>query len=277
MWGRRPGPAPVLAGCGGSSAPAPVFGGKSVQEDQEWPQELMGGDGSTVLLYQPQVESWKDYKLLRARMAVAFRRMGTAGPGPRRRGPGGRHRGQQRGGSGPDLEHPDRRGALPRRCQPGESDRLLNALRARMTKEDVVVALERLTAYLERAETALTAAPLKADPPKIFVSTRPAVLVVLDGAPVMAPVPGTDLKYAVNTNWDLLRDGDGVLPPPRTGLAHRARSHGAVDTRGARSHRASSGSPRAIRTGTTCGRRYRPSRWRRRPCRRSSSARRRPS
>ena len=37
----------------------------------------MGGDGSTVLLYQPQVESWKDEKVLRARMAVAFRRMGT--------------------------------------------------------------------------------------------------------------------------------------------------------------------------------------------------------
>ena len=61
-----------------------MFGGKSVQEDQEWPQELMGGDGSTVLLYQPQVESWKDYKLLRARMAVAFRRMGTAEPRSRR-------------------------------------------------------------------------------------------------------------------------------------------------------------------------------------------------
>jgi hypothetical protein len=48
----------LLTGCGSSSSkPAPVFGGRSIQEDQEWPQELMGGDGSTVLLYQPQVES----------------------------------------------------------------------------------------------------------------------------------------------------------------------------------------------------------------------------
>src|SRR3546814_12490489 len=38
---------------------------------------------------------------------------------------------------------------------PSDSDRLLNALRARMTKEDVIVSLERITAYLERAETAL--------------------------------------------------------------------------------------------------------------------------
>ena len=31
----------LLAGCGSSTKPAPVFGGRSIQEDQEWPQELM--------------------------------------------------------------------------------------------------------------------------------------------------------------------------------------------------------------------------------------------
>jgi hypothetical protein len=72
----------LLTSCGNTLVPkpAPVFGGRSIQEDQEWPQELMGGDGSTVLIYQPQVESWKSYKLLRARMAVAFRRMRSASP-----------------------------------------------------------------------------------------------------------------------------------------------------------------------------------------------------
>ena len=197
----------LLAGCGGGSgAPAPVFGGKSVQEDQEWPQELMGGDGSTALLYQPQVESWKEYKLLRARMAVAFRRMGTPSPvlgavvleGDTATST---EEGQVRISNIRIIE-----GRFPA-LTPGESARVLDALRARISKEDVVVSLERLTVYLERAETVLDAAPLKADPPKIFVSTRPAVLIVLEVAPVMAPVPGTDLSYAVNTNWDLLRDG----------------------------------------------------------------------
>ena len=197
---------PVLAGCSGSGAPAPVFGGKAVQEDQEWPQELMGGDGSTVLLYQPQVESWRDYKLLRARMAVAFRRTGTPAPvfgGVVLEGDtaANRETGQVRISNIRIVE-----GRFPALSQ-SDSDRLLNALRERMTKEDVVVSLERLTAYLERAETALTPAPLKADPPRILVSTRPAVLVMLDGPPVMATVPGTGLTYAVNTNWDLLRDG----------------------------------------------------------------------
>ena len=196
----------LLAGCGSSTKPAPVFGGRSIQEDQEWPQELMGGEGSTVLLYQPQVESWKSYKLLRARMAVAFRRMRSASPvlgavvleGDTSTS---NENGQVRISNIRIVE-----GRFPGLTS-ADSDRLLNALRERMSKEDVIIARERITAYLERAETALTPAPLKSDPPRIFVSMRPAVLVNLDGPPVMAPVPDTGLAYALNTNWDLLRDG----------------------------------------------------------------------
>jgi hypothetical protein len=40
-------------------------------------------------------------------------------------------------------------------------------------------------------------------PPRIFYSARPAVLVILDGLPVKAPIKGTGLSYAANTNWDL--------------------------------------------------------------------------
>jgi hypothetical protein len=215
----------LLAGCGGGGVPGPVFGGKPVQGDQEWPQELMGGDGSMVVLYQPQVESWKEYKLLRARMAVAFRRTGTPSPvlGAV----------VLEGDTATSTEEGKVRisniriveGRFPA-LTPGESDRVLNALRGRISKEDVVVSLEWLTVYLERVETALAPVPLKTDPPTIFVSTRPALLVVLDGTPVMAPVPGTDLSYAVNTNWDLLRNGttyylrheqSWLTAPPPTG------------------------------------------------------------
>src|SRR6185436_12908234 len=197
----------LLAGCGGgSTTPGPVFGGKEVQADQKWPQELMGGDGSTVLLYQPQVESWKDYKLLRARMAVAFRRTGTANPtlgGVLLEGDTStsKEAGQVRISNIRIVE-----GRFPG-LSAADSARLLDALRGRMSKEDVIVEVERITAYLERAETAFTPAPLKSDPPKIFVSTRPAVLVNLDGPPALATIPGTELSYVLNTNWDLLRAG----------------------------------------------------------------------
>src|SRR5262249_17298882 len=40
----------------------------------------------------------------------------------------------------------------------------------------------------------------------IFFSQTPAVLVNIDGDPVWSPIPGTDLKFAVNTNWDLFQE-----------------------------------------------------------------------
>jgi len=49
---------------------------------------------------------------------------------------------------------------------------------------------------------------LKNEPPKIFVSARPASLLVFDGDPVLTPIAGTPLKFAVNTNWDVFDDTD---------------------------------------------------------------------
>src|SRR5207249_1318904 len=44
---------------------------------------------------------------------------------------------------------------------------------------------------------------VKADPPKIFFSQTSALLVNLDGKATWSPIKDNDLKYAVNTNWDL--------------------------------------------------------------------------
>jgi len=44
---------------------------------------------------------------------------------------------------------------------------------------------------------------VKADPPTVFFSKTPAVVVNLDGNPIWSPIEGNDLKYAINTNWDV--------------------------------------------------------------------------
>src|SRR5262249_46000619 len=48
---------------------------------------------------------------------------------------------------------------------------------------------------------------IKADPPPIFFSDRPAVLVNIDGDPIWSPITDNDLRFAVNTNWDLFKYG----------------------------------------------------------------------
>ncbi|RYD43010.1 MAG: hypothetical protein EOP83_32160, partial [Verrucomicrobiaceae bacterium] len=44
------------------------------------------------------------------------------------------------------------------------------------------------------------------DPPPIFISTEPAMLLMVEGKPVLAPIDKSSLKFVVNTNWDILFD-----------------------------------------------------------------------
>ena len=70
--------------------------------------------------------------------------------------------------------------------------------------EDRVIALDRVLASLDKSQILpKNAEGVKADPPKIFYSQGPAVLVNLDGEPIWSPIRENDLKFAVNTNWDL--------------------------------------------------------------------------
>ena len=70
------------------------------------------------------------------------------------------------------------------------------------------VPLDMVVASLRDSGEKPPSVPLKNDPPAIFVSARPASLIVFDGEPVLAPIAGTPLSFAVNTNWDIFFDND---------------------------------------------------------------------
>jgi SH3 domain-containing protein len=74
----------------------------------------------------------------------------------------------------------------------------------------VTVPETRITASLAEQKRMSDVIGLKADPPPIFVSTTPAILMQTDGGPVYAPVKGkAGLSFLVNTNWDLFRIEEG--------------------------------------------------------------------
>jgi hypothetical protein len=75
------------------------------------------------------------------------------------------------------------------------------------------IALDRLAAMLElaAADKLAAAVPVKNDPPRILFSTLPAILVVVDGAPVYQPVKETKLERAINTRVLLLRKKDELF------------------------------------------------------------------
>ena len=70
--------------------------------------------------------------------------------------------------------------------------------------KDRVLDLDRLLAYTADSPLQVkNVEGIKADPPKVFSATAPALLMNLDGEPVWSPIKEVDLRYALNTNWDL--------------------------------------------------------------------------
>jgi hypothetical protein len=82
------------------------------------------------------------------------------------------------------------------------------AVQSSMPLTDRVIALDRVLAALDASRILpKNVDGIKADPPVVFFSTRPAVIVNIDGDAVWSPIDKNDLRYAVNTNWDLFEHG----------------------------------------------------------------------
>lgn len=83
---------------------------------------------------------------------------------------------------------------------------LCQAVQEILPNEDLVISLDRVLANLERSKASFQTVEVKNDPPPIYYSAKPAILVIFDGPPIWSPIAGTQLKYAVNTNWDLFEN-----------------------------------------------------------------------
>jgi hypothetical protein len=167
-----------------------------------WPREYSNEAGGQLVMYQPQVTKWDGAKRIHARTAIAFKAPGAEEPSlgafeieadtevdkeTRLVRLSGveivRHR-------FPSLD--EEKGAM-----------LLAKLGELMPKEELIVELDRVLANLERGEATGQGVQTKTDPPKIFVSQKPAVLVLIDGEPIWSPIKDNEAKFVVNTNWDL--------------------------------------------------------------------------
>src|SRR5262249_54045252 len=68
------------------------------------------------------------------------------------------------------------------------------------------ISVDRLLADLDKGKVEVRTAALDNNPPKIFFSAGPGVLLMVYGKPVLSPIEGTDLQFVVNTNWNLFFD-----------------------------------------------------------------------
>lgn len=170
-------------------------------QDPGWPRQIVE-PGGTLIIYQPQVDDWNNFTDITWRQAFQLTPSG----------------GKQIVGAatfeGSTEVNTDTHMVFMSNLRvlntyfpsqdPATSAQLGQLFRT-FLPPTVNIALERIVAYTPKPQEVKTV-PLNNDPPNIFVSNSPAILLGVDGDPVLAELPHTDLKFVVNTLWPLFFD-----------------------------------------------------------------------
>lgn len=182
---------------------APAWGQASA-EPPRWPHSTTV-DGTTVTVYQPQAIAWPDHKELTARAAIAISRQGEKTP----------ILGTVEltmdtmtdAGTGMvTLSNPRLSASHFPALDTNAATELEQRIKERLPQMQLEpVSLQNVLLSLKDKPATQDVAVLN-DPPAIYHSEKPASLVVFDGDPVMVPAGKTELKYAVNTNWEVFTD-----------------------------------------------------------------------
>lgn len=184
-----------------------AFAATSPPNDPGWPR-VFKKSGKELTIHQPQIDSWQDYKNIHARSAIAVK--------------DGKSKKVTYGIAEWDGETVVNQNArivavIPKKRElrfPNTSEAAAEALRRvveeiRPFDQAITVSLDRILACLDPTQQPQQhAVDLNLDPPKIFFSSKPAILVMIQGEPKLQPVDASknDLMFVVNTNWDIFYD-----------------------------------------------------------------------
>jgi hypothetical protein len=175
--------------------------------DGGWPRTYSTRSGGTIRIYQPQVASWDKQTQIVGYAAVSY---STAS--------------EQKPALGTVRIESNTQVAVAERLVSFSQFKVVDTTFPTLKKETLrevateiqqaippeerVIALDRVLASIDKSQIIpKNIEGVKADPPAIFFSQTPAVLVNIDGDPIWSPIPQNDLRFAVNTNWDLFEHG----------------------------------------------------------------------
>jgi hypothetical protein len=166
-----------------------------------WPQEIISGN-DTIVIYQPQIESWKD-NVMQSRSAVQF-----LSPG--------------KDAAFGIVEYSARTETDIKKNTVSLNDvkitnhnfPTLHDKGKKISKEIAVKLQEQSQLSLDQVKSDLSInkaiesqkADVKNDPPQIFYSTTPAALILVDGKPVTKPIEGSSLQRVINCSSYMVYD-----------------------------------------------------------------------
>ncbi len=175
--------------------------GSGQSGDPSWPRERYQ-NGTRLIIYQPQVDDWKDFQQLTWRMAVSL----TPKSGKEVVGVV-----EMKGNTDVDniakvviITNPQVTQTYFPSLDPATKQKMEDLFKT-LIPPTVSISLHSLIASTPM-EKPPTGVHLNNDPPKIFVGYRPSILLNVDGEPVLSEVPNTNLKFVVNTQWPLFSD-----------------------------------------------------------------------
>jgi hypothetical protein len=188
------------------------------EEDEDWPRLVTFENGVRLTLHQPQVEAWRDFKSLEARLAATLELPDREALGTVR----------LRMQTQVDIPRQMAMVSAPEVIEvsfPALDDAQLTRAKEWVRRGTAVGAgemqLADLIAAAQPGEAEVREVVVLNTPPNLLISRQPAILVMFDGAPVFEPIEGTDLELAMNspsllfrhrkTNWHYMLGWDAWL------------------------------------------------------------------
>jgi hypothetical protein len=183
-----------------------VFAAAVQAENISWPQEIPTENDATVIVYQPQIEEFTGNSMA-GRAAVSVK---TAASGnvpvfgaiwfnakidtDR----------DTRTGTIRDVDIVDVRFAD---ASDEQREKLAAVIESQVEKSYFTISVDELLADLDDNQSGTAGPELKHNPPKIVLSTTPALLVSIDGEPSLQKIDGSKYQRVVNTPFLIVKDG----------------------------------------------------------------------
>src|ERR1041385_8958273 len=166
-----------------------------------WPRERYQ-NGNRLIVYQPQVDDWKNFQALSWRMAVSLTpKTGKTVVGVV----------EMKGTTSIDnvaklvtISNLQITNTYFPSLDKATADKMEQGFKS-FVPSTFQISLFHLIASTPKKE-APAGVQLNNDPPKIFVGYRPSILLNVNGDPVLSTVPNTNLQFVVNTQWPLFLD-----------------------------------------------------------------------
>src|SRR5438045_7333963 len=169
--------------------------------DPGWPREKYS-NGTRLIIYQPQVDDWKNFQDLSWRMAISL----TPKGGKTVLGVV-----EMKGNTNIDnvaklvvISNPQVTGTYFPSLDNATKEKM-DQLFKTFVPATFSISLHNLIASTPKKE-APAGVQLNNEPPKIFVGFQPSILLSVNGEPVLSGVPHTNLKFVGNPQWPLFFD-----------------------------------------------------------------------